>query len=57
MSTEAELKSTATGKCYRTPSADCKTRNIIYCANCFLCNKQYVGKSSTKLQTRISGHI
>ncbi len=28
----------------------------MYCAQCNLCNKQYTGKSTNKLQTRIVGH-
>ena len=50
------VKSTVTGRSYEVPNGNCKSRNVVYCAECFLCNKQYTGKSTTKLQTRISGH-
>ena len=51
------ITSSDTGKIYSTPSADCKTKNTIYCATCLHCLKQYVGKSTNKLQKRIiSGH-
>ena len=57
MSVDSILKSSTKGNCFDLPSVDCKTRNVIYCANCFLYNKQYVGKFSSKLQKRISGHM
>ena len=49
MSVDSFLKLSTTGNCFDLPSADCKTRNAIYCANCFLCNKKYVSKSLSKL--------
>jgi len=56
MSNSSTITSTATGKIFKTPRADCKSRNLIYCAQCRICNKQYAGKSVNKLQKRISGH-
>ena len=56
MSDSNSITSTKTGRIYSTPSADCKSKNIIYCATCVHCSMQYVGKSTNKLQKRISGH-
>ena len=56
MSGNATISSSSNGKVFKTPSATCKSRNIIYCATCMYCTKQYVGKSTCKLQSRISGH-
>ena len=56
MSEMETITSSATGVTFNLPEANCKSRNIIYCAECFLCNKQYTGKSSNKLHTRIIGH-
>ncbi|KAL5257921.1 hypothetical protein ACHWQZ_G012763 [Mnemiopsis leidyi] len=56
MSESTSISSSMTGRIYSTPSADCKSKNSIYCATCLHCHKQYVGKSTNKLQKRISGH-
>lgn len=48
--------SKTTGNVFGTPGADCKSRNLIYCATCLLCQKQYTGRTVTKLQKRICGH-
>ena len=56
MSGNDTITSSSNGKLYKTPSADYKSRNIIYCATCMYCLKQYVGKSNCKLQARVSGH-
>ena len=56
MSNSESIRSSATGKSFKLPEGNCKSRNVIYCAECSLCNKQYTGKSSNKLQTRIAGH-
>ena len=56
MSESNSITSSTTGKIYSTPTADCKSKNTIYCATCLHCSKQYVGKSTNKLQKRISGH-
>ena len=41
----------AAGQTFNLPEANNKSRNIVYCAQCYLCNKQYTRKSSNKLQT------
>lgn len=56
MSGNDTVSSSTNGRVFKTPSATCKTKNIVYCATCIYCSKQYVGKSTCKLQTRISGH-
>jgi hypothetical protein len=56
MSNSGTVKSSVNGKIFKTPSANCKSKNIVYCATCNLCPKQYVGKTNNKLKTRISGH-
>ena len=56
MSSIKTITSRVTGKSYRAPSGNCKSRNVIYGAQCIICLKQYVGKTMCKLRTRISGH-
>ena len=56
MSSRKTITSTVTGKTYQAPSGDCQSRNIIYSARCIICLKQYVGKTTCQLRTRISGH-
>ena len=55
-SNKSTIKSTATGQLFKTPKADCKSKNLVYCAQCRICDKQYTGKTVNKLQQRISGH-
>ena len=50
------VTSSATGRSYKAPPGTCKSHNLIYCALCVFCQKQYVGKTTNKLQKRISGH-
>ena len=56
MSKKKSIESTVTGSSYKIPSANCKSKNLVYCAECLLCQKQYTGKTTNKLQQRISGH-
>ena len=56
MSHKASVTSKTTGKTYKTPAGNCKSFRLVYCAQCKLCQKQYVGRTVNKLQTRISGH-
>ena len=56
MSDSNSVISSTNGRIYSTPKADCKSKNIIYCATCIHCSKQYVGKSTNRLQKRVSGH-
>ena len=41
---------------FKTGLGNCKTKNCIYCANCKLCGKPYVGKSTQAEHSRIRGH-
>ena len=43
-------------KKHRTAQGECKSRNLIYHAKCKHCSKGYVGKTTQKLNGRISGH-
>ena len=36
ISNESYIKSSATGKVFRLPEGNCKSRKIVYCAECFL---------------------
>ena len=56
MSHKNVVTSKTTGRTYRAPAGNCKSSNLVYCAQCKLCSKQYVGKTVNKLQCRISGH-
>ena len=43
------------GKLY-TAKGNCQTKNLIYNAQCKLCQKMYVGKSTQPFSERINGH-
>ena len=43
-------------KKHRTAGGECNSRNLIYHAKCRHCSKGYVGKTTQKLNGRISGH-
>ena len=43
-------------KKYKTSGGKCNTNNLIYHAECRHCTKGYVGKTTQKLNGRISGH-
>ena len=45
MSHNIVVTSNTTGKTYRAPSGNCKSFKLVYCAQCKLCLKQYVGKT------------
>ena len=41
MSKKKSIESTVTGSSYKIPSANyCKSKNLVYCAECLLCQKQ-----------------
>ena len=56
MSKHNHVTSSVTNKTFTTPSADCKSRHLIYLAHCKHCGKQYVGKTCQCLRKRVSGH-
>ena len=43
-------------KTFKTGLGNCKTKNCIYAANCKLCGKPYVGKSTQAEHKRVGGH-
>ena len=43
-------------KKFKTGIGNCKTKNSIYAANCKLCGKHYVGKSTQPEHSRVAGH-
>ena len=43
-------------KKYKTAQGKCNSKNLIYHAKCKHCNKVYVGKTTQRLNNRISGH-
>ena len=49
--------STVTGeKFYAKVTADCKTSNIVYLTECWICRKQYVGEMENLLHIRMNDH-
>jgi hypothetical protein len=56
MSNSSVITSSVTKKSFVAPHGNCKSKNLIYVARCKICIKQYVGRTSNKLQKRISGH-
>ena len=56
MSNKSIIKSTATGKTFKTPSGNCNSSNVVYLAECRLCGKQYTGRTVQLLRKRINGH-
>ena len=56
MSGNNSITSTVTSKTYQTPKGCCKSKCLIYCAQCVLCKKQYTGKTDVHLGKRICTH-
>ena len=56
MSEKTKITSNVSKKSYNTASGNCKSKRLIYCAACKICNKQYVGKTDTMIRCRICGH-
>jgi len=53
----SNITSTLTRKTFRTMGdIDCSSSNVIYAYQCYFCNKQYVGETSTPLRIRANGH-
>ena len=51
------IVSTSTSRKYKIPrTITCNSQNLIYCIECNLCKKQYVGQTKNKLLTRINQH-
>ena len=56
MMSEKEFVTDLHNKKYRSSQGKCNSKNLIYHAQCKHCNKVYVGKTTQKLNSRISGH-
>ena len=56
MSNKFLVKSSSNQKQFHTPYATCKTKLVVYLAECKQCDKQYVGRTVQQLGDRISGH-
>ena len=56
MSGSATIKSKVTGKVYVVDGGNCKTKRIVYCMECILCELQYVGQTVNDPRTRCGGH-
>ena len=56
MSGKGFIVSRANKKKYITPSATCKTKMLIYVAECVLCGIQYTGRTIQELRSRINAH-
>ena len=56
MSGRSSITSHSNGKIFHTPPATCKTKMVIYAAECKLCSKQYTGRTIQEIRKRINGH-
>ena len=56
MSKNHTITSRVDQQVHSTPEGNCKTKGVIYAAECTKCAKQYVGQTTTELRVRISGH-
>ena len=56
MSGSNTITSSVDKQVYNTPDGNCKSKGVIYAAECRKCAKQYVGQTITPLSVRISGH-
>ena len=51
-----EIKLTIGIQIIHCAGSDCKSFNLIYCAQCTHCNKAYIGKTTQPLDRRITQH-
>ena len=56
MSQKNNITSKLSKRNFRTPHGTCKTKNVIYCANCTICDLKYVGQTTQELRGRIGAH-
>ena len=56
MMSERDFVTDQNDKKYKTSGGKCSSNNLIYYAKCRHCTKGYVGKTTQKLNGRISGH-
>ena len=56
MSGSNTITSSVDKQVHTTPEGNCKSKGVIYAAECRKCAKQYVGQTTNQLNVRISGH-
>ena len=57
LNTTGRIKSTFSGREYASKhNVCCKSSNLIYCIQCRICQKQYVGQTKNSLMQRFQGH-
>ena len=56
MSGKSSITSNANNNNFHTPNATCKSKMVIYAAECRTCKKQYIGRTVQELRSRINGH-
>jgi len=57
MQTTDHVSSVSTNYIVRIKRAfDCKSANVVYCIECSLCGKQYIGETKQEFHKRISSH-
>ena len=52
----SSIRSHVSGRCFKTDGGNCKSRNVVYCAQCTDCSLQYVGQTTQELRARINNH-
>ena len=52
----SSVRSHVSGRCFKTDGGNCKSRNVVYAAQCTDCSLQYVGQTTQTLRDRINGH-
>ena len=50
------ITSHTNGRRFRTDGGNCKSRNVVYAAQCIECSLQYVGQTAQELLARINNH-
>ena len=50
------ITSHTNGRRFKTDGGCCKSRNVVYAAQCTECSLQYVGQTTQELRARINGH-
>ena len=53
-----KISSSSTGRTYKIPrKVNCNSMNLIYCLECSVCHKQYVGQTKNKFLVRVNQHM
>ena len=56
MSLKNRITSKLSHRKFKTRNGNCKSKNLIYCAECILCDLKYVGQTTQELRGRINIH-